>query len=195
MPALTAMRAAPSRCGAALAPRALGEDLLSRFNEVFSGILIVRSFTMEEAEKKRFLRDVSEANTLVIRGVATDTGYGAASNTSDRLAEGAQPLPELGELFCHRRVILIRQGELGQQFQRALISQAGTIEMPPLLLSIRAVLQSRRIQMPPHHRHLRPEMLDASEFLHAGAPRTKPMPGLGAAGTVPSPRLPANLNE
>src|SRR6185437_6889857 len=33
-----------------------------------------------EVEKTRFLRDVADANSLVIRGVATDTGYGAASN-------------------------------------------------------------------------------------------------------------------
>ena len=44
--------------------------------------MVVRSFAMEDAEKSRFLRDVSAANRVVIRGIATDTGYGAASNLS-----------------------------------------------------------------------------------------------------------------
>ena len=80
MPALIAMRAAPEQVRRERSLLDRWAKIYSRFNEVLSGILIVRSFTMEEAEKKRFLRDVSEANTLVIRGVATDTGYGAASN-------------------------------------------------------------------------------------------------------------------
>ncbi len=54
--------------------------IYSRFNEVLSGIITVRSFSMEDAEKKRFLRDVNTANQLVIRGVGIDTGLGAATN-------------------------------------------------------------------------------------------------------------------
>lgn len=83
--ALPERRAVLARAGQA---RALAPDrwarIYSRFNEVLSGVLIVRSFTMEESEKNRFLRDVAEANNLVIRGVASDTGYGAASNCSRR---------------------------------------------------------------------------------------------------------------
>jgi ATP-binding cassette, subfamily B, bacterial len=80
MPALIAMRAAPEqvRRERALLDRWVG--IYSRFNEVLSGLLIVRSNTMEEVEKDRFLSKVAEANRLVIRGVATDTGYGATSN-------------------------------------------------------------------------------------------------------------------
>ncbi|WP_051386591.1 ABC transporter ATP-binding protein [Bradyrhizobium sp. ARR65] len=55
-------------------------QIYSRFNEVLSGIVIVRSFAMEDAEKARFLRDVAAANKVVIRGVATDAGYASASN-------------------------------------------------------------------------------------------------------------------
>lgn len=80
MPALIAMRAAPEQVRRERSLLDRWARICSRFNEVLSGILIVRSFTMEESEKNRFLRDVSEANQLVIRGVATDTGYGAASN-------------------------------------------------------------------------------------------------------------------
>jgi ATP-binding cassette subfamily B protein len=54
--------------------------IYSRFNEVLSGIVTVRSFSMEDAEKRRFLREVSEANEVVIRGVGIDTGLGAATN-------------------------------------------------------------------------------------------------------------------
>jgi len=80
MPALIAMRAAPEQVRRERSLLDRWARIYSRFNEVLSGILIVRSFTMEEVEKTRFLRDVADANSLVIRGVATDTGYGAASN-------------------------------------------------------------------------------------------------------------------
>jgi len=54
--------------------------IYSRFNEVLSGIVTVRSFSMEDAEKKRFLNEVWQANQTVIRGVGVDTGLGAATN-------------------------------------------------------------------------------------------------------------------
>ncbi len=54
--------------------------IYSRFNEVLSGIITVRSFSMEDIEKKRFLHDVNAANRVVIRGVGVDTGLGAATN-------------------------------------------------------------------------------------------------------------------
>ncbi|HET7626300.1 MAG TPA: ABC transporter ATP-binding protein, partial [Verrucomicrobiae bacterium] len=54
--------------------------IYSRFNEVLSGIVTVRSFSMEDAEKQRFLKDVNAANQVVIRGVGRDTGLGAATN-------------------------------------------------------------------------------------------------------------------
>jgi ATP-binding cassette, subfamily B, bacterial len=54
--------------------------IYSRFNEVLSGIVTVRSFSMEETEKRRFLNDVSQANAVIVRGVATDTGYAALTN-------------------------------------------------------------------------------------------------------------------
>jgi ATP-binding cassette subfamily B protein len=60
--------------------------IYSRFNEVLSGIVTVRSFAMEDAEKQRFLREVREANRVVIRGVGFDTGFGAAGNLVVSLA-------------------------------------------------------------------------------------------------------------
>jgi len=60
--------------------------IYSRFNEVLSGIVTVKSFAMEDAEKKRFLRGVEAANKVVVRGVGIDTGVGAAHNLITALA-------------------------------------------------------------------------------------------------------------
>lgn len=54
--------------------------IYSRFNEVLSGIMTVKSFAMEDREKSRFLQDVKEANTTVIQGVRYDTRIGAVQN-------------------------------------------------------------------------------------------------------------------
>jgi ATP-binding cassette subfamily B protein len=80
LPALIAMRAAPEQVRRERVLLDRWSRIYSRFNEVLSGILIVRSFAMEETEKKRFLADVDLANREVIQGVATDAGYGATSN-------------------------------------------------------------------------------------------------------------------
>src|SRR3954464_13367253 len=60
--------------------------IYSRFNEVLSGIVTVRSFSMEDAEKKRFLQEVNSANQIVIRGVGIDTGVSSATNLVVTLA-------------------------------------------------------------------------------------------------------------
>jgi ATP-binding cassette, subfamily B, bacterial len=60
--------------------------IYSRFNEVLTGIVTVRSFAMEDMEKRRFLDDVASANRVVIRGVGLDSGFGAASNLVVTLA-------------------------------------------------------------------------------------------------------------
>ena len=54
--------------------------IFSRFNEVLSGILVVKSFVMEEREKRRFLGGVNEANEVVLRGVATDSKFNSIRN-------------------------------------------------------------------------------------------------------------------
>jgi ATP-binding cassette subfamily B protein len=86
VPALIATRAAPEQTRRERKLLDRWANIYSRFNEVLSGILIVRSFAMEDAEKSRFLRDVDGANKLVIRGVASDARYGAASNLVIALA-------------------------------------------------------------------------------------------------------------
>jgi ATP-binding cassette, subfamily B, bacterial len=86
MPALIALRAGPEQTSRERTLLDRWAHIYSRFNEVLSGIVVVRSFAMEDAEKARFLRAVSGANKVVIRGVATDSGYSAASNLSIAVA-------------------------------------------------------------------------------------------------------------
>src|SRR4051794_29921889 len=80
VPALISMRAGPEQTRRERSLLDRWAHIYSRFNEVLSGIVVVRSFAMEDAEKARFLRGVAQANRVVIRGIATDTGYGAANN-------------------------------------------------------------------------------------------------------------------
>ncbi|MBI2399738.1 MAG: ABC transporter ATP-binding protein [Deltaproteobacteria bacterium] len=61
--------------------------IFSRFNEVLTGILTVKSFATEESEKERFMSGVQGANRLVLRGVGKDTGVGAAKNLIGILAK------------------------------------------------------------------------------------------------------------
>ncbi|HEX5661151.1 MAG TPA: ABC transporter ATP-binding protein [Polyangiales bacterium] len=51
--------------------------VFSRFHEVLSGIVLVKSFVMEEQEKRRFLGGVGDANKLVLRGVDRDSKMSA----------------------------------------------------------------------------------------------------------------------
>jgi ATP-binding cassette, subfamily B, bacterial len=55
-------------------------QIYSRFNEVLSGIVTVRSFAMEDYEKKRFLDGVEEANSKVVNGIKFDSKVGACQN-------------------------------------------------------------------------------------------------------------------
>jgi ATP-binding cassette subfamily B protein len=54
--------------------------IYARFNEVLSGIVTVKSFAMEDAERRRFLSAVSDANQVVERGVAFDASVGAVQS-------------------------------------------------------------------------------------------------------------------
>jgi len=55
-------------------------QVFARFNEVLTGIVVVKSFVMEEQEKRRFLGGVGAANGLVLKGVARDGKMNAAKN-------------------------------------------------------------------------------------------------------------------
>lgn len=86
LPAILAAFAAPEQTQRERTLLDKWSHIYSRFNEVLSGILIVRSFSMEDIEKRRFLKDVDAANRVVIRGVGLDSGFGAASNLVVALA-------------------------------------------------------------------------------------------------------------
>lgn len=60
--------------------------IYGRFNEVLSGIIVVKTFAREDEEKDRFLHDVAAANDVVVRGVGTDTRRGALRNLLATLA-------------------------------------------------------------------------------------------------------------
>lgn len=79
--------------------------IYSRFNEVLSGIATVKSFAMEEEEKRRFLGDVRDANAVVVRGVGFDAGVGAAKNGVVMLARVAAVA--LGGLLVFRGEITV----------------------------------------------------------------------------------------
>jgi len=88
----------PALVGAWAAPTQTDRDrtlldrwgkIYARFNEVLSGILTVRSFAMEHAEKRRFLAQVGEANDVVVRGVRFDSVVGATQQSLTALARVA----------------------------------------------------------------------------------------------------------
>jgi ATP-binding cassette, subfamily B, bacterial len=80
MPVLIATRAAPRQKRREKVLLERWAKIYSRFNEVLSGIVTVRSFAMEDTEKRRFLRAVNGANQTVVRGVRFDSVVGAAQN-------------------------------------------------------------------------------------------------------------------
>jgi ATP-binding cassette subfamily B protein len=60
--------------------------IYQRFNEVLSAIVTVKSFSMEDREKHRFLAEVDDANQVVVRGLGHDSLAQAAQNVSVLLA-------------------------------------------------------------------------------------------------------------
>ncbi|BDG07477.1 ABC transporter ATP-binding protein [Anaeromyxobacter paludicola] len=89
IPGIIAALAAPAqtRRERGLLERWVG--IYSRLNEVLAGIVTVKSFAMEESEKKRFLSQVRSTNEVVSRGVAFDAGVGAAQSLATAAARVA----------------------------------------------------------------------------------------------------------
>lgn len=86
LPAIIAAWAAPNQSKRELYLMNAWGKIYSRFNEVLSGIVTVRSFAMEDYEKNRFLSNVGEANQTVVNGVNFDSKIKAAQNLSITLA-------------------------------------------------------------------------------------------------------------
>jgi ATP-binding cassette, subfamily B, bacterial len=89
LPAITAAMATPEQTRRERTLLDRWAKIYSRFNEVLSGIVTVRSFVMEDMEKERFLRDVAAANAVVVGGVRTDSTFAAANNIVIALARVA----------------------------------------------------------------------------------------------------------
>ncbi len=86
LPALIAAKAAPVQIRREKNLFNRWTRIYSRFNEVLSGIVTVRSFAMEDREKSRFLKGVNDANDVVIKGVWFDSWVGAGQNMTVTLA-------------------------------------------------------------------------------------------------------------
>lgn len=80
LPAIIATWAAPKQSKREEVLMNKWGKIYSRFNEVLSGIVTVRSFAMEDYEKKRFLSSVGEANQTVVNGVGFDSKVKAFQN-------------------------------------------------------------------------------------------------------------------
>lgn len=80
LPALVAAWAAPAQTRREKMLMDGWARIYARFNEILSGIVTVRSFAMEDAEKRRFLHQVGEANRVVVRGIGFDSSVGALQN-------------------------------------------------------------------------------------------------------------------
>ena len=89
LPALIGARAAPEQIERERRLVERWSSIYGRFNEVLAGMMTVKGFGMEDAEKERFLVGVREGNEVVRRGVRTDGRNGALRNlgaTAARLA-------------------------------------------------------------------------------------------------------------
>jgi ATP-binding cassette subfamily B protein len=76
IPALIGARAAPEQMQRERRLVERWSSIYSRFNEVLAGMLTVKGFGMEEAEKRRFLSGIREGIEVVRGGVRTDTRNG-----------------------------------------------------------------------------------------------------------------------
>jgi ATP-binding cassette subfamily B protein len=89
LPALIGARAAPEQIRRERRLVERWSSIYGRLNEVLAGMMTVKGFGMEEAEKRRFLEGVREGNEVVRRGVRIDGLNGTLRNlaaTTARLA-------------------------------------------------------------------------------------------------------------
>ncbi len=96
-------------------------SLLSRLNEVLSGMLLVKSCAMDEEENTRFVYGAEQANHVAVTGSARDAGSNAAKNAATTFAR-------LGALALG--TVLIARGELTVGTLLAFLAYAGGIFAP-----------------------------------------------------------------
>lgn len=133
LPALIGMLAADRQTARDRCLMERWTGIFSRFNEVLSGIITVKSFTMEESEKRRFMDGVEGANEMVIKGVGFDTGIEAAKNTIAMLAR-------VGALGAGGYLVL--KGEITSGTLVAFIGYAGGLFGP--VQGLTGIYQSMR---------------------------------------------------
>jgi ATP-binding cassette, subfamily B, bacterial len=86
LPAVIGARAAPEQTQRERRLVERWSSIYSRFNEVLTGIVTVKSFAMEEAEQRRFLAGVREGLDIVRNGVRIDNRNGAIRSLAGTLA-------------------------------------------------------------------------------------------------------------
>ena len=89
LPAIIGARAAPEQIRRERRLVERWSSIYSRFNEVLAGMMTVKGFGMEDAERRRFLEGVREGNEVVRRGIRTDSlngGLRTLAVTTARLA-------------------------------------------------------------------------------------------------------------
>jgi ATP-binding cassette, subfamily B, bacterial len=94
--------------------------IFGRFHEVLTGMIVVKSFVMEERERARFLSGVADANAIVVRGIDTDARTTAQKNVV-MIGARALALGLGGVLVMHRQIslgtLIAFVGYLGGLFQ------------------------------------------------------------------------------
>jgi ATP-binding cassette subfamily B protein len=86
LPALIGARAAPEQIQRERRLVERWSSIYGRFNEVLAGMMTVKGFGMEDAEKRRFLQGVREGNEVVRQGVRIDGLNGALRNLAATFA-------------------------------------------------------------------------------------------------------------
>jgi ATP-binding cassette subfamily B protein len=86
LPALIGARAAPEQIQRERRLVERWSSIYGRFNEVLAGMMTVKGFGMEDAEKGRFLQGVREGNEVVRQGVRIDGLNGALRNLAATFA-------------------------------------------------------------------------------------------------------------
>jgi ATP-binding cassette subfamily B protein len=86
LPALIGARAAPEQTQRERRLVERWTSIYSRFNEVLTGIVTVKSFAMEEQEQHRMLAGVREGLAIVRKGMRTDSRNGAFRSLAGTLA-------------------------------------------------------------------------------------------------------------
>jgi ATP-binding cassette subfamily B protein len=149
-------------------------SIYARFNEVLGGIAMVKSFVMEEREKRRFLHAVRDANAVVARGVATDSNTNAGKNLL--IAVARLCALALGGILVARQsmsagTLIAFVGYLGGVFRpvQTLITAYQTVARASVSLdALRSILEARQgIEDAPQAREL-PAVRGTVEFRDVG---------------------------